>query len=145
MNFKPITDNNIIEIITNLNAKKSTGADSISAKFLKSCKNPIGKAIYTVIYSTTVWDKTPFQTDLNRPKSHQYLKRMTPWTKIITGLSVYIQPIPCCLQEGLQLSEHPSAPNWRLEACTRWPQICCCQTRGFFKSFRLSFPWSIAG
>ena len=50
--FKPIEEKYVHKIISNLNVKKATGADNISAKILKSCALSISSTISDLVNKT---------------------------------------------------------------------------------------------
>ena len=59
ISFKPTTETYVHKVISNLNIKKSTGVDKISAKILKACVSSVSGTISNVINTTYKFEKFP--------------------------------------------------------------------------------------
>ena len=57
--FKPTTETHVHKVISNLNIRKSTGVDKISAKILKACVSSVSGTISNLINTTYKFGKFP--------------------------------------------------------------------------------------
>ena len=57
--FKPVSGTEINKILSSIDSKKSTGADNIPAKVIKSCISPISGVLANLINNTFQHDKFP--------------------------------------------------------------------------------------
>ena len=59
--FEPVKENYVHKIVSNLNVRKATGADNISAKILKSCAQSISSPISYLV--NTAFKNVNFQLE----------------------------------------------------------------------------------
>ena len=74
--FKPTTETYVHKVISNLNIKKSTGVDKISAKILKSCVSTVSGTISNLI--NTTYKSGKFPTGLKQAQVYLSTRKRTP-------------------------------------------------------------------
>ena len=77
--FKPVEEKYVHKIISNLNAKKATGADNISAKLLKSCAASISRPICNLV--NIAFSKSQFPVGIKVAQVLPLYKKKDPLNK----------------------------------------------------------------
>ena len=77
--FKPVEEKYVHKIISNLNAKKATGADNISAKLLKSCAASISRPISNLV--NIAFSKSQFPVGIKVAQVLPLYKKKDPLNK----------------------------------------------------------------
>ena len=77
--FKPTTETYVNKVISNLNIKKSTGVDKISAKLLKACVSSLSSTISNLI--NTTYKHSHFPAGLKQAQVLPLYKKKDPLSK----------------------------------------------------------------